>query len=132
MSSSLCNQLIFMHYIFYFHPNNAGKISCRTLLTDNGKDLVFGGRGSDYIEGGNGKDELRGNKGRDVILGNNGNDLLLGGSGVDVLDGGNGKDICSPEDVEPNNCEVIDGANDVNDPGASSFCPPGQARKGLC
>ena len=81
----------------------------RTLDTNTGNDIIFGGRGNDSLLGGNGNDRIRGGRGNDLIhggagndrlRGERGNDQLIGDSGTDDLRGGAGADLIRARDGE--------------------------------
>ena len=108
------------------------------LVTDNGRDLVFGGEGNDLITGADDDDTLYGETGNDTIdggidddlidggedndslIGGQGDDTILGGSGEDVLSGGTGADSMDGgadrdtfEDVTAG--DTIDGGSEGDD-----------------
>ena len=71
------------------------------VLSDAGRDTLFGGRGNDYLGGAMGRDRTHGGPGRDWIRGGDGRDRLRGGAdgdlvlglaGRDVIRGGSGRD----------------------------------------
>ncbi|WP_309247291.1 tandem-95 repeat protein [Shewanella sp. VB17] len=61
--------------------------------TDDGNDVIDGGKGDDVIFAQGGEDKLNGGSGEDTLLGGSGNDILIGGDDSDTLIGGLGNDI---------------------------------------
>lgn len=57
-------------------------------FTDDGNDVMFGGKGDDWLQGNQGDDTLYGGEGRDLLQGGRGSDVLVGGAGADNLAGG--------------------------------------------
>ena len=62
------------------------------LVTDNGKDTIYGGAGNDSIYGQDDDDEIYGGEGDDYLDGGIDNDLIRGGAGNDTILGGQGDD----------------------------------------
>ncbi|MBR6099286.1 hypothetical protein IKP85_06020 [bacterium] len=48
--------------------------------SNDGNDVIFGGKGNDYIIGGGGNDTIHGGSGTDYLDGGKGDDLLVGGT----------------------------------------------------
>lgn len=62
------------------------------FISNDGSDLIFGGRGNDTIHGDSAKDVIFGQDGDDVIEGNADRDELFGMAGNDTIDGGSSRD----------------------------------------
>lgn len=71
------------------------------LVTNNGRDVIFGGSGNDTIFGlddddrlfgGNGDDTIDAGVDDDIVFGGRGDDTIVGGQGQDTLFGGDGRD----------------------------------------
>ena len=61
--------------------------------TNDGNDIIEGGKGDDFLFGQGGEDTLNGGSEEDTLLGGSGNDILIGGDHSDTLIGGLGNDI---------------------------------------
>lgn len=64
-----------------------------TILGGKGDDFLLGGQWGDKLTGGKGDDILGGGDGDDSLFGKAGADLLFGGAGDNRMLGGNGRDI---------------------------------------
>jgi Ca2+-binding RTX toxin-like protein len=102
-------------------------------VTDNGRDLIFGGdgndtifgqddddtiyggAGADLIDGGIDDDLLFGDDGDDTILGGDGDDTITGGAGADSLSGGAGRDTFVIGSVADADGDIIDGGSGGDD-----------------
>src|SRR6056297_629851 len=102
-------------------------------VTDNGRDLIFGGdgndtifgqddddtihggAGNDSIDGGIDDDLLFGDDGDDTILGGDGDDTITGGAGADSLSGGDGRDTFIIGSVPDADGDIIDGGSGGDD-----------------
>lgn len=79
-----------------------GNNSNNDLMTDEGDDILDGGKGADTLDSGDGDDTLNGGNGNDTLDGGDGDDTLDGGKGADTMDGGDGQ-----------NTYMVDNAGDV-------------------
>lgn len=102
-------------------------------VTDNGRDLIFGGDGNDTIfgqddddtiHGGDGADsidagidddEVFGGDGDDTILGGDGDDTITGGAGADSMSGGDGRDTFIIGSVSDADGDIVDGGSGGDD-----------------
>jgi len=55
------------------------------VLTDAGRDVVYGGAGADFVNGAKGDDRMYGARGNDWLRGGPGRDVIRGGPGHDRI-----------------------------------------------
>ncbi|GHG80454.1 Hint domain-containing protein [Pseudodonghicola xiamenensis] len=94
-----------------------GSVGDPDPVTDNGKDVIYGGDGNDTIFGQDDDDILYGGEGNDYLDGGIDDDYLDGGEGDDTLVGGEGADIMLGGSGRDNFIGVTDG--DVIDGGTT-------------